>query len=154
MDRLEKCKLALQKGFSYDKNTGIVYGPKGGKCERICNGYYTINLKIGGGSTAKQYNLKAHHFVWFIETGEIVECIDHVDRNKLNNHIDNLRSVTIQENRFNTNSKGYKLDKRSGKYESRIIVDRKYIHLGTFESELDAKNAYLEAKKIYHKVCQ
>ena len=38
--------------------------------------------------------------------------------------------------------KGTKLDKRSGKYEGRIVVDRKHIHLGTFMEEIDAAKAY------------
>ena len=38
--------------------------------------------------------------------------------------------------------KGTKLDKRTGKYESRITIDRKQIYLGMFISEVDAAIAY------------
>jgi len=150
MTREEKCLLAITKGFIYNKETGKIFGPMGRESKRVICGYYTLNLKIGSYNNAKQYNLKVHQLIWFIENNEVVDCIDHIDGNKFNNNINNLRSVSAQENRFNTKVKGYKFDKRSGKYEARITLSGKYIHLGTFNNKEDASNAYLEAKKIYH----
>ena len=150
MTREEKCLMAIEKGFTYKKDTGEIYGPMGKKSSRIVGGYYTLNLCTGFGKNKKQYNLRVHQLIWFIENSEVIDCIDHIDRDRLNNHIDNLRKVSNQENRFNTYCKGYKLDKRSGKYEARIIVNGRYIHLGMFNNPDDASNAYIEAKKIYH----
>ena len=40
--------------------------------------------------------------------------------------------------------KGTKLDKRTNKYEARIVVNKKHIYLGTHINEVDAAKAYNE----------
>jgi hypothetical protein len=77
--------------------------------------------------------------------------IDHIDGNKQNNSITNLQCVSNQENSFNRKkAKGYSWCKRYKKWRSKIQVNRKSIHLGYFDNEEDARNAYLEGKKKYH----
>ena len=77
--------------------------------------------------------------------------IDHIDRNRKNNNWLNLRIVTNQQNSFNTSSKGYTWLKKINKYRAQIKVNYKTINLGRYEKEEDARQAYLDAKKIYHK---
>jgi len=78
--------------------------------------------------------------------------IDHEDGNKQNNHISNLRVGTNSLNQQNRrNVKGYYWDKKSKKYRANICINRKTIHLGMYKKEEDARNAYLEGKKKYHK---
>jgi hypothetical protein len=76
--------------------------------------------------------------------------IDHIDLNRTNNCISNLRPATVQQNSFNTKAKGYCWKKHAKKWEARICLNGKTIHLGYFDKEEDAKNAYLKAKPIYH----
>ena len=77
--------------------------------------------------------------------------IDHIDGNPYNNRIDNLRLVTHQQNQFNqTKKRGYCWEKRYKKWRAYIKLDGKLKHLGYFETEQDAHEAYLKAKKIYH----
>ena len=76
--------------------------------------------------------------------------IDHIDRNPLNNNIENLRVVTNQENGWNQYAKGYSFNKENGKYRAQIRVNGKNIYLGYFENEDDARTAYLNAKAIHH----
>ena len=76
--------------------------------------------------------------------------IDHIDRNRINNKLSNLRIVTNQQNCWNREAKGYALHKKSNKWMSRIKFNNKQIHLGYFTTEEEAHNAYLEAKKKYH----
>jgi hypothetical protein len=79
------------------------------------------------------------------------EVIDHIDRNRLNNNINNLRVVTQQENCMNTTAKkGYYLDKRDNRFYSDIKVYKKKIHIGGFNTEEEAREAYLTAKAKYH----
>ena len=77
--------------------------------------------------------------------------IDHVDGDKLNNRIENLRLVTHQQNHFNrTKARGYSWYKPYKKWVAYIRLDGKLKHLGYFETEQDARKAYQNAKKIYH----
>lgn len=78
--------------------------------------------------------------------------IDHINGNKLDNRIDNLRKVTVQENGFNSKCKGYSYNKLERKYKAKIVVDGKAIHLGSFDKEDDARQAYLKGKEKYHKI--
>lgn len=79
--------------------------------------------------------------------------VDHINHNTLDNRKSNLRLVTSSENKFNqSNRKGYHFHKLSNKWRAMIQINGKQIHLGMFETEHEAHNAYIEAKKIYHKI--
>jgi hypothetical protein len=91
-----------------------------------------------------------HNPDWDIHDISRDNLIDHIDRNPLNNNIDNLRIVSNQQNSFNRVFKGYSFDKVAQKYRVRIMIDGKNKNLGYFTNEEDAHQAYLDAKKIYH----
>lgn len=77
--------------------------------------------------------------------------IDHIDGDRKNNNITNLRVVTQQQNCWNrTKAKGYCWHKRVNKWCAEIKVNGKKIHLGYFDTEHDARQAYLNVKHIYH----
>ena len=76
--------------------------------------------------------------------------IDHVDKDKSNNRIENLRLVSCQQNNFNTKAKGYNWNIHAKKWLTRIKLNGKSRHLGYFENEEDAREAYLKAKPIFH----
>lgn len=76
--------------------------------------------------------------------------IDHINRIKYDNRLDNLRVVTHQHNNWNKGIKGWTLLK-NGKYLVRIqTLERKQKYIGYFDNDLDAHNAYLKAKEDYH----
>jgi hypothetical protein len=148
MTREEKIKLAIEKGITYNPETGDVVGVRGKVITgKHSEGYITIGLRYD----KKGYDLLAHQFAWYVIYGEIVEHIDHINGIRNDNRICNLRSVTKQENAFNrTTSKGYHWHKRANKWHSQIKVNDKRIHLGYFNTEEDAREAYLAAKEQYH----
>lgn len=76
--------------------------------------------------------------------------VDHIDKNKSNNRLENLRLVNNQKNAFNQKAKGYSWNKPLGKWTSSIVLDGKQYHLGCYVLEQDARQAYLEAKTRYH----
>ena len=77
--------------------------------------------------------------------------IDHIDGNRINNNINNLRIVTHQENHFNrTTAKGFCWNKQKNKWQAYIYLNGKRHHLGYYTNEDDARKAYLNAKLLYH----
>lgn len=111
-------------------------------------GYWAINLD------KKLY--KEHRVIFMIHHGYLPRYIDHIDGNKLNNKIENLRSCTNSENAMNSkissrNSLGIKnvsFHKVLKKYKVQIQLDGKDIHIGYFE---DLKIAEIEAQKARQK---
>jgi hypothetical protein len=94
------------------------------------------------------------------------EC-DHIDRNSTNNHINNLRWVTRNQNLLNrrnygnSNFKGvskcttsYKLKNGTIKkyivIKSQITINNKNIYLGNYKTELEAFEAYKKAYLKYY----
>lgn len=104
----------------------------------------------------------AHRLAWFYVNKEWPKNeIDHIDMDRSNNKISNLRDVTIKQNLWNrknpnkTNKSTGVLGVRSqknGSYTAQIIVNQKSIHLGTFKNIVDAESAYKNAKNIYHRI--
>lgn len=95
---------------------------------------------------------KVHRIIYIMHYGKIPKdlVIDHINRDKLDNKIENLRAITQAENTFNSNAKGYSWDKEKKKWCARIRVNNKQIFLGRFDNEDDARLAYLEAKDALH----
>jgi hypothetical protein len=144
----DKLKIFKDKGWRYDSITGEIFSHTGKKISgRNKQGY--IQCSIG---TGKQIiSVGAHQLAWFLTTNEVPNVIDHIDKNILNNKIDNLRNVNLQKNQFNRiDGKGYRFHKRDKVWNAHISLNSKQIHLGTFKTEEEAKKAYLNAKKIYH----
>jgi hypothetical protein len=108
-------------------------------------GYYHVDLSYDKG-------LKIHRLLAlaFIPNPENKPCVDHIDRNSLNNNLLNLRWVTISENKRNSNkqkkesSSKYKgVNKHSkNRFRARIMINKKNINLGNFEKEEEAAKAY------------
>lgn len=147
MTREEKCKLAIERGYTYDPETGLIYNRYG----KISNthdkyGYIIITLPFN-------QKLKAHHFSWYLFYKECVKQLDHINGVRDDNRISNLRAVTNNENQWNRlTAKGYTFIKKYNKYQSQIKLNNKIIYLGLFNTEQEARKAYLEAKEIYHKI--
>ncbi|UXM05344.1 HNH endonuclease motif protein [Salmonella phage F115] len=102
---------------------------------------------------------KVHRVIWEIHNGKIPDGmeVDHIDHNKLNNNIENLRLVSKKENHKNMplqkNNKsgfcGVCFIERCNKYRSSIKVDGKTKYLGYFIDINDAIKARIDANKIF-----
>lgn len=149
MTREEKILLAIEKGYTCNPETGEVFGMKGGIIGKVDNRKrYTFTFH----HQKKNYHIFTHQFIWYWVNKEVVECIDHKDRNPSNNSISNLRSITHQKNLYNRTFKGFTKVKRKNGYKLRvgIVVDGIWKYIGLYNNEVDANNAYLNAKSIYH----
>jgi hypothetical protein len=93
-----------------------------------------------------------HRYILGLKPGQ--EC-DHINRIKLDNRRSNLRVCSRQENQRNLPNKynkhgfpGVVYRKQNNKYISKIRVDNKRIHLGTFNTAKEAHDAFVKAKKL------
>ena len=149
MTRLEKCKLAIKLGFTYNGLTGDIITPNGKVLIKTTkNGYLMLTLR---NEERNVFYLYAHQFAYWVIHNKIVDFIDHIDRNKKNNIGYNLRSVTKSQNAMNvSNVKGVSFCNRSKKWIAKIMVNYKGIHLGSFTTKDEALNCYKINKNKYH----
>jgi hypothetical protein len=101
----------------------------------------------------------AHRLAWVHYYGEIPEqFIDHINGDKLDNRIVNLRKASRSDNVRNRHmSKGAiplkgvsKLCGYDDRYRAYVFLDNKQIHLGCFDTPEEAHAAYCAAAKKYH----
>jgi len=145
----EKLKAFKEKGWTYNKDTGEVFSHTGNTIRgKDGHGYIFCRIRIDGKNTV----LFAHQLAWYLSTGEVPNIVDHINRNRTDNRIVNLRSITPQQNTFNTDAKGYSWNTDRNKYQARIRINGKLQSLGVYDNETDANQAYLNAKEIYHKI--
>lgn len=101
----------------------------------------------------------AHRVTWALEQGSWpVHQLDHIDGDRLNNRIHNLREATSVENNRNTTSRcnasskflGVSWQKKCKKWKSTIRINGIITHLGLFLDETDAAMAYDAAASRCH----
>jgi hypothetical protein len=156
----------LRSKYAYDASTGDFSFAETGrpvKLQTLKNGYKTI--KLSNAKLNVRCYVLVHRLAWFLhyETFPAFE-IDHVDTNKSNNRIDNLRDATHQQNHqhcpkkvkrvggsFTSRYKGVAWNKRDQIWLVQIKVNRKTIHIGSFKDEREAALAYNEAAMKYFK---
>jgi len=144
--------------FDYDPETGVVRwkidnGPKNRKGR-------AVGHKNKRGYTEARFrgkNYGCHRIAWAIghNTLDVPPILDHINGNPSDNRLCNLRAATSQQNVFNTKSrrnglKGASFRKRSNKWISQIKFNEKNKHLGYFDTEIEAHEAYCRAARELH----
>jgi hypothetical protein len=106
----------------------------------------------------------AHHLAWFFVHGDMPADgaeVDHVNRNRDDNRIDNLRLATRVQNMRNMRNlknrnltskyKGVHLHRQTGKWAAQIRpAPGLHKHLGLFRTEQEAAAAYDAAARRFH----
>lgn len=104
---------------------------------------------------------RAHRLALMLMNGQWpAGVVDHINGVKTDNRFENLRECTQAQNsrnqrRAKSNRSGYKgvyWYSRNRRWVASIRLDRKLIHLGYFDSPIDAAYAYNEASLKYHGV--
>lgn len=142
----------------YDPETGVFTWARASRKAKVgaqagspdVHGYWQINLQ------ARVF--KAHRLAWFY-----VHCewpngqMDHINHDRKDNRITNLRIVDNAENHRNrplqasnkTGFHGVSFCKQTGRYRAKINVDGKQIHLGRFDTIEQAAAARALANERY-----
>lgn len=110
----------------------------------ICQDGYVLNSVNRRGKGLK---IRLHRLLLNPSPGKVV---DHINGDKLDNRMSNLREATRQENCWNsgprnTNTSGYKgvsFRKDSGKWKAQINIDGKRVNLGHFDCKHDAARMF------------
>lgn len=144
----------------YDKDTGIFNWrvdrsniKAGTEIKCLSNGYVQIQINSKG--------YRAHRLAWLYTYGEWPKLfIDHINGDRSDNRISNLRDVSAQINSQNVRaaSRGSEagllgVTANKKRWSAGVIVDRKRIHLGTYDTPEQAHEAYLVAKRRLHEGC-
>lgn len=148
----------VREKFSYTPTTGVViHRHKVGKVCALqpagtvaCNGY--LQTRAHGRTHLN------HRLAWCIHYGEWPDgIIDHIDRNPMNNRIDNLRVATRKLNKINS---GLNSNSTSGvkgvtamgkKWQAHIRDNGKRITIGTFATIEEAAAARAAAEQTIWK---
>ena len=115
-------------------------------CKRR-DGYQEV--RFGG----KSYLL--HRLIWCHVYGQMpIAYIDHIDGDKSNNRVENLRDVSHTVNVQNSEKPAGKLSagvgKSYNKYFAQIQSNGERKYLGLFSTELEAAQAYQNARAVLH----
>ena len=114
-------------------------------------GYYRIHIN------SKLH--KKHRVIFLYHHGYLPKFVDHIDNNKLNNKIENLREATKSQNCMNqkvstrntTGIKGVMWHKRDKKWYVQIRVNSKCHSFGYYDDKELAELVAIEATNTLHK---
>lgn len=151
----------IKEHFEYCSSGAFVVKKKQANCSKIgaiagwsqSSGYSRISIK------GKSYQL--HRIIWLWHKGCLPKYdIDHINGNKSDNRIENLRDVEHKANIQNNikprkqNKSGFagvSMSIKKNFYSSFINIDGKIKVLGHYSTPIEAHKRYLEAKIQHHK---
>ena len=149
----------LRDALSYDPDPGILRW-------KICSAYHVKVGDIAGHFDGRHRRLGfagkfyyAHRVAWFLHYGKWPRRqIDHINENKDDNRLSNLRLATNRQNARNrgkqkNNKSGFKgvcWMKQSKRWVAQICVDGTQTYLGLFDTPEEAHAVYCIAAEKHH----
>jgi hypothetical protein len=147
---------AAKEWMDYDPETGVFTWKRSG-----------IRRKEGekaGTGDGKGYltarflgkQIKLHRIAWLWMHGELPKYMDHVNGDRSDNRISNLRPATQQQNIWNRVKRGKYLrgvyKGLRGRYRAMIQLPgmKNKRTIGTFDTEQEAHDAYMAVSRVVH----
>jgi hypothetical protein len=145
----------VKQVLDYDQDTGVftwkVATATSTKVGTVAGTVYDGYRRI----TIDGVRMFAHRLAWWYSVGKKpTRLIDHINGLRDDNRIANLRQVTPSENNQNQVHRGYYFDRERKQYRAKISVGGKTYSLGCHACEIDARNAYQNAKSKLHVVAR
>ena len=160
----DKIMVEMREAFAYDPQTGILTWAKA-PAKRVKAGAAAGTITRDGyvNVTFHRRPYRAHRIAWMLSTGNWPTGeIDHIDGNRTNNRLANLRDVSRKTNAQNRrfarkNSKsgliGATWSEERKNWSASIMLNGKLKRVGTFNSAQEAHEAYVDAKRKLHSGC-
>jgi hypothetical protein len=140
--------------LAYDPETGVLRwrkvrfgGASAGQVAGHINKSGYCRIVVDGGSHL------AHRLAWLITYGEWPRMLDHVNGDRADNRLVNLRECNATQNSCNAKTlsrHGRGVSLRGGKWTAAIRASRQLYWLGTFDTKEQAAAAYRNAAKQLH----
>lgn len=154
---MEITREYLREYFHYNRGEGTISWKKTKSLKKIVG--RAAGGKDANGYMRTQLNRKPlymHHVVWCMENNEWPPStkyqIDHINGNRSDNRISNLRLVSQRDNLLNTfvhrggRLPGCSFNIGNKKWLSQILIKGKRVHIGYFKTEKEAHEKYMAAK--------
>ena len=145
--------------FDYDKETGnLIWKVRSSR--RVEIGYIAGRMQSAGywriRINSKEY--LAHRLIFLMHKGYLPKTLDHINGDRLDNRIENLRAVTASQNQHNrklnsNNKSGYKgvaWVKNMKKWKACISLENKTINLGNYNTPEEADEVVRKAREELH----
>lgn len=151
----------VRSQLSYAPETGVLRWLKSGPSRRKSLVAGTITAEGYLRTHFNNHFLLNHRLAWFITYGYWpTNQIDHINGDRADNRLCNLREVDNQRNtqnrvaaHSNNISRLLGVRKRKQRFMARILVNGTPHHLGTYPTAEEAHAAYLQAKRSLHPGC-
>lgn len=144
--------------FEYDKETGnLIWAVKRkGTTQGAIAG--TTNSEGYRVITVNYKSYKAHRLVYLMHKGYLPRTLDHINNNRSDNRIENLRAVSAGQNQHNrkinsNNKSGYKgvaWFARDRKWSARVNLENKPVFLGYYNTPEEADKVVRAAREELH----
>jgi len=147
----------IRELLDYDEESGVFTwllrrgGIKAGSIAGHKHKHGYVEIKIDGNI------YQAHRIAWLLTYGDECEFIDHINHNRADNRLVNLRSVSRSDNarnksKYNSNTSGVTgvvWNATKKRWIAQIGIDGEVIHLGTFTKHHLAVDARKLAEVAY-----